>query len=103
MLAYTLIMFATAALFVAVGAAIYRGNLSLIHDYHQKNVKESERGAYGRAIAKGLFILAAALCLSGIIALAGAMGVSVAALFIGSAVSIAVLIRVQRKYNGGIF
>ena len=103
MILYAIIMFAAAALFFAVGASIRRGNTRLIHDYHQKNVKEAERPAYGRAFSAGMFILDAGLCLSGVAALFGAMGAALAALFIGIAVSIGLLIGVQKKYNGGLF
>jgi len=104
---YSIIMFAAAALIFAVGASIYRGNTRLIHDYHQKNVRESERLSYGRAFAKGLFVLGAGLFLSGVIALLGEDGAiakaSLSALFAGIAVSIVILVRVQKKYNGGLF
>ena len=43
MLIFTIIMFAAAALFLALGIAIFNGKTSLIHDYHQKNVKESDQ------------------------------------------------------------
>ena len=89
MLVYSIIMFAAAVLILAVGVSIHRGNTRLIHDYHQKNVGEAERGNYGRAFAKGLFALGAGLLLSGVIALFGERGAraSLAALFAGIAVS----------------
>ena len=49
MIAYSIIMFVTAGLFLILGIAIYKGNTKLIHDYHQTHVKESERQEYGRA------------------------------------------------------
>ena len=39
MIIYSIIMFVTAALFLALGTAIYKGNTKLIHDYHQRNIK----------------------------------------------------------------
>ena len=107
MLLYSIIMFAAAALLFAVGTAIRRGRTDLIHDYHQENVKESEREAYGRAFARGIFVLCAAFVLSGILALFGESGAAFAAslivLFAGVIVSVVILIRVQKKFNGGIF
>jgi hypothetical protein len=107
MLLYSIILFAVAALLFAVGASIHRGNTKLIHDYHQENVKESERGAYGRAFAKGIFALCVSFALSGILALFGESGAAFSAslfvLFAGVIVSSVILIRVQKKYNGGIF
>lgn len=105
MIAYSIIMFAIAVLFLIFGIAIYRGNTRLIHDYHQTHVKESERREYGRAFAKGMFAICATLCISGIIALFGKNNAIIAAclivLFAGLIISFVILAKVQKKYNGG--
>ena len=107
MVAYSIIMFAVAVLFLVLGIAVYKGNTKLIHDYHQTNVKESERMEYGRAFAKGMFVVCVTLLISGITALLGKEGpivtVSLIVLFAGLIASIVVLVRVQKKYNGGLF
>ncbi|MBR4896212.1 MAG: DUF3784 domain-containing protein [Clostridia bacterium] len=105
MLLYSLLMFAAGAVILGVGIAVFRGRTDLIHDYHQANVKEEDRLCYGRAMGAGILTLAAALLASGILALClpeGSM-ISLIVLFGGIAVSIVLLIRAQRKYNGGIF
>ena len=105
MVAYSILMFVIAAFFLIVGIAIYKGNTKLIHDYHQTHIKESERQEYGRAFAKGMFTICAALIISGIIALFGEEGTIIAAslivLFAGLIVSFVILAKVQKKYNGG--
>ena len=107
MIAYSIIMFVAAVLFLALGIAVYKGNTNLIHDYHQTNVKEAERTEYGKAFAKGMFTLCATLLISGAIALFGKenpiVAVSLAVLFAGLAASLVVLVKVQKKYNGGLF
>lgn len=107
MIAYSIIMFVIAGLFLILGIAIYKGNTKLIHDYHQTHVKESERQEYGRAFAKGMFAICATLIVSGIIALFGEEGVTATAslivLFVGFIVSFVILAKVQKKYNGGFF
>ena len=107
MIVYSIIMFATAVLFLAFGIAVYKGNTKLIHDYHQTNIKESERREYGRAFAKGMFAICATLLVSGIIALFGEEGSVLAAslfvLTVGLTVSVIILVKVQKKYNGGLF
>ncbi|MCH5204509.1 MAG: DUF3784 domain-containing protein [Oscillospiraceae bacterium] len=107
MIAYSMIMFVTAVLFLVFGIAIYKGNTKLIHDYHQTNIKESERQEYGRAFAKGMFAICATLLISGIIALFGVeSAILVTSLFVltaGLIVSIIILVKVQKKYNGGLF
>lgn len=107
MIAYSVILFAVAILFLALGISVYRGNIKLIHDYHQTNVKESERQEYGRAFAKGMFTICATLLISGIIALfseaSPAFAVSLIVLFAGLIVSMMVIVKVQKRYNGGLF
>ena len=106
MIAYSIFMFVIALLFLVLGIAIYKGNTKLIHDYHQTHVKKSERRNYGRAFPKGLFAISATLFISSMIALFGEEGAIVAAslivLFAGLVVSIIILVKVQKKYNGGL-
>ena len=107
MLIYTIITLAISIPFVWLGIRINRGALYLIHDYHQKNVKEEEKAAYGKAFSKGMFGMAASMILSGVVALFGEsksfMIASLVVLFFGFAISITVLLRVQKKYNNGLF
>ena len=107
MLIYTILTLAISIPFVWLGIRINRGALYLIHDYHQKNVKEEEKTAYGKAFSKGMFGLAASMIASGIVALFGDskqyMIASLVILFLGFAISFAVILRVQKKYNGGVF
>ncbi len=106
MIAYSIFMSVIAVFFLIVGIAIFKGNTKLIHDYHQTHVKESERREYGRAFAKGMYAISATLIISSIVALFGKEGPVVAAsmivLFAGLVVSIVILVKVQKKYNGGL-
>lgn len=102
MILYAAIMLLTALPIGWISAAIYRGKTSLIHDYHQTRV--TDRTAYGRAFGKALFVISAALLISGIAALFPGSGmIPVALLFIGLFIGIASIIAVQMKYNNGIF
>ena len=106
MVVYSLLVLAVAILFLALGIALYRGNTKLIHDYHQTKVRESDRPEYSRAFAKGMFAISLTLFLSGILALFdsnGAVVVSLIVLFAGLIVSIVILAKTQKKYNGGMF
>ena len=107
MLIYTIITLAISIPFVWLGIRINRGALYLIHDYHQKKVKEEEKAAYGKAFSKGMFGMAASMILSGVVAMFGEsklfMIASLVVLLLGFAFSIAVLLRIQKKYNGGVF
>ena len=101
MFLYTAILLAVAVLFFFVGRSIYRGNTDLIHDYHQTRVTDKE--AYGKAFGKAMFAMAAAMALSGLLALFVHGFLPVLVLFLGLSVGIIQIILVQKKYNNGVF
>ena len=105
MLVYSVFMFIFSAIFIVLAAMVYSGRTDLIHDYHQSRV--SDKAAYGKSFGKAMFIVAAAPLLSGITALFGAsriiLGASVSVLLIGLGVGLGCIVKVQKKYNGGIF
>ena len=105
MVLYSVILFLAAVPMIKISIAIYQGKTSLIHDYHQTKV--TDKAAYGKAFGKAMFVVSAALLLSGIIGLFGdteimAM-IALAVLFIGLLIGIAWIVAVQKKYNKGIF
>ena len=103
MVLYAVIMLVVSALFILLAVGIYRGRTDLIHDYHQSRVKD--KTAYGKAFGKAMGVMAAAMALSGVVALLGeqVMDLAVGILFVGLAMGIVGIFRVQKKYNGGVF
>ena len=102
MLLYSIILFLSGALVAGLGLAIYRGKTDLIHSYHQTRV--ADPAAYGKAFGKAMFVLAAAMILSGLIGLMdNTSGLAVAVLMVGLAIGIGCIIAVQHRYNKGIF
>ena len=100
MLGFSIVMFLVAALFTAVAIGIYRGQTDLIHDYHQTNV--TDKAAYGKAFAKSFAIFPITMTCSGILSfLSAPFGVTV--LIIGFVAGIIGFVKVQKRYNGGIF
>ena len=105
MVLYSIIMFLAAVPMIKISIAIYQGKTSLIHDYHQTKV--TDKAAYGKAFGKGMFVVSAALLLSGIIGLFDdteiMATIALAVLFVGLFIGIAWIVAVQKKYNKGIF
>ena len=105
MVLYSIIMFLAAVPMIKISIAIYQGKTELIHDYHQTKV--TDKAAYGKAFGKAMFLVSAALILSGIIGLFGIFDmmatIAVVVLFIGLFIGIAWIIAVQIKYNKGVF
>ena len=106
MIVFAVILFAAAALLIVMGARIARGRIELIHDYHRTRVPESDRIPYGRAFARGLYVMGACFIADGIFELAVPyryVGYKVLLLFAGVIAGCVIFARVQKKYNGGIF
>ena len=101
-MAYSIILFFVAAIFIVMSIAIYKGKTDLIHDYHQTKV--TNKAAYGKAFGKALFIIAITLLLSGIIGLMdNSAMIAVALLIIGLCIGTGCIVAVQKKYNKGLF
>ncbi|MBR5947797.1 MAG: DUF3784 domain-containing protein [Clostridia bacterium] len=106
MIVYVIIMLVAAVQMLGFGIAIFRGNASLIHDYHRKNIEKGDAKRYARAFSVGLFIIAAAFFASGLAALIIGERAGIATILlpiIGLAAGITVIVLVQKKYNGGVF
>ena len=103
MLIFAIIMFVTAAVFGIVAMQIYKGKIDLIHDYHQTRV--TDKGGYGKAFGKAMAVIAVAMGLSGVVSLFGeaVRWIPVVILAVGLFVGIFAIVRVQKKYNGGVF
>ena len=101
MVLYSIILLTVSVLFFFLGMSIYRGNTDLIHDYHQTRVKD--KVAYGKAFGKAMFIMAASMAASGLLALVTDSFLPVLVLFLGLATGIIQIILVQKKYNNGVF
>ena len=105
MIVWYVIMFGGAAVFAVYATLITKGNASLINCYRKERVKD--KATYCKKFGQSLFIMAAAMLVSGIISLFSAsetviliaLGVLIAGVLIG----IVRLFHVQKKYGGGIF
>ena len=103
MAVYAIIMFVTAVMFGVLAVLIYKGKTDLIHDYHQTKV--TDKTGYGKAFGKAMTVIAVAMALSGAVSLWGeaATRYAVAVLAMGLIAGIIAIVRVQKKYNGGVF
>lgn len=102
MLTYSAILLVTAAIFLGLSIAIYRGKTNLIHDYHQTGV--TDKVGYGKAMGKALLVMTAAMLLSGIVGLFGDSDgialLAVAVLVVGFVIGLVCIAVVQKKFNG---
>lgn len=101
----SILYFAIAAIFIVVGILIFRGNTDLIHDYHQKNVKDFD--GYGKGMGKGIISIGVFFLIGAVVTLAvrGESG-TIAGIIVslsGFVLSLIYILKVQKKYNGGLF
>ncbi len=101
MIVYSIVLFAIGALLMVFAVLIYRGKTELIHDYHQKRVKD--KAAYGRDFGKALACFALPLFIAGIVALFTESFLPTGILLVGMVLAFIPLLRVQKKHNGGMF
>ena len=74
--------------------------LSVLHDYHYKNVKQEDIPAYSRAMGIGLILIGAGICLTGVIDLLTRSALCWIAFVAGFAAGMIIMGKAQKKYNG---
>lgn len=86
----------------ALGITNMKGNISTIHSYNRKKVKEEDIPKYGKAAGTGTLVIGVS-CVIGFIAAFWSETVMAGILLFGVAVGIAFILYAQFKYNKGIF
>ena len=95
---------------IILGISNMRGNISTIHEYHRKRVKEEDKPAFGKGVGLGTVIIGAAIVIFGILSMISlktennvilwiGSGIMAAGFIVGITLSFAAMI----KYNKGIF
>ena len=77
--------------------------ISLVHDYHTRKVKEADVPAYTRLLGFGLLATGAGCILTGVVALGLEEPLGWIAFPAGFLVGLALILRAQKKYIGGVF
>ena len=85
-----------------LGIVNMKGNISTIHSYNRRKVKEEDVPKYGRAVGTGTLIISAALALAYFVTLWNEEMVELIVLP-ALVVGLAFILYGQIKYNHGIF
>lgn len=91
------------ALCIVLGGIIWKKQkVSLVHEYHYKNVKKDDIPAYTRLLGIGLILIGVGICITGVFNLCEAplWWIPMLAGFAGGLI---VMNRAQKKYNGSWF
>ena len=98
-----LVEFAVGLLCVILGLLIWKKKkVSLIHDYHYKNVQETDIPAYARLIGIGLILIGGGICLTGLLNLIES-ALWWIPLVVGFLAGLIVMNKAQKTYNGSWF
>ena len=95
---------------VLLGISNMKGNISTIHEYHRKRVKEEDKPAFGKVVGLGTVIIGVGIILMGILSMISlwteiqlilwiGMGIMAAGFLVGLVISFCAMF----KYNKGIF
>lgn len=94
---------AAGLLCIVLGIVIWvKQKVSLVHEYHYKNVKKEDIPAYARLLGIGLILIGAGLCVTGFFNLFASSFWWIPMLA-GFAGGIFVMNKAQKKYNGSWF
>lgn len=88
---------------IVLGLLIWlKQKVSLVHDYHYRNVRKEDIPAYARLIGIGLVLIGAGVCITGLLNLlySSIWWLPMIAGFIAGFI---VMNRAQKKYNGSWF
>ena len=86
----------------ALGIVNILGNISTIHSYHRRRVREEDIPKYGRAVGTGTLVIGVSLAAAFLAELRWA-GVTDRIVLPALAVGLGFLLYAQFKYNKGIF
>ena len=93
---------AVGAALVILGILLWKKQMvSILHDYHYKNVKKEDLPAYTRQVGIGLIVIGAGIIITGLLNLAYSSFWWVS-LLAGFGLGIIVIYRAQKKYNGSV-
>ena len=98
-----IVEFGCGALCIVLGLVIWlKQKISLVHEYHTRNVKKADIPAYARLMGIGLIVIGAGVCLMGLFNLLQS-GLWWLPMVLGFAGGFFFFHRAQKRYNGSWF
>ena len=93
---------AVGAMCIVLGVLLWKEQrVSILHDYHYKNVKKEDIPAYTRRMGIGLILIGAGIMMTGLLNLVNT-SLWWVPLLAGIVSGLAVIYRAQKKYNGSV-
>ena len=102
MIVGVIIDLAVGLLLAVLGGLLWKKQMvSILHDYHYKNVKREDLPAYTRQMGIGLIVMGAGICGAGLLSLIDSPCWWILLLG-GIALGLILIVKAQKKYNGSI-
>ena len=99
-----IVLFAVAALCVALGLVIWKKQkISLVHSYHYANVRDVDKPAYCKQVGISLLVIGGGVALDGAAALFRRESLGIALMMVGIVAGLYIMHKAQKRYNGGWF
>lgn len=102
--------FVVGVICIVIGTMNMKGNVSMLHSYHTKNVKEEDKKSFGKLVGTGMLIIGESIIISCILMALTLkleddiyMIISTIIIIIGLIVGICISFYAMKKYNKGIF
>ena len=95
---------------IFIGVLNTKGNISMLHSYHIKNVKEEDKIPFGKLVGLGMFIMGGGIIVFGGFGIASLYAqmqslvlIGEVIMAVGIVVGTIITFYAMKKYNGGIF
>lgn len=105
-----IVTFIVGIICIVIGIMNIRGNVSMLHEYHTKNVKEEDKESFGRLVGTGMLIIGGSIIAYSIlktltIQLEDKIYIIIGTIImiVGVIIGIFISFYAMRKYNDGIF
>ena len=106
----SIITFIIGIVFIVIGLINRKGNVSMLHSYHIKRVKEEDKLPLGKKVGLGMLILGTSMILMGALSFIAKLSqqdiflnIGTFVLTIGLVVGSGICLYAINKYNKGIF
>lgn len=88
---------------IVIGIFNMKGNISSLHSYHRKRIKEEDIKPFGKKVGIGTIIIGITIILAGLFAIFNYANISNVILVIGLVTGCIIIFYAMFKYNKGIF
>ena len=95
---------------IGIGVLNTKGNVSMLHSYHTKKVKEEDKPKFGKLVGIGMIIIGFGIIASGACLLMNIytennlfLTLNIVLFIIGFVIGFGFILYAMNKYNGGLF